>query len=70
MIQMDGSINKSNLGANAILAVSMAIYRAHAYISEIELYDFIALTSGSDTVSLPIPMINFINGACIQIIIF
>lgn len=62
MIQLDGTTNKSKLGANAILAVSMAMYKAHAYIENIHLYDFIAIVSGSDTISLPIPMINFING--------
>lgn len=62
MIQMDGTTNKSKLGANSLLALSMAIYRAHAYISEMELFDFLALVSGSDTVSLPIPMINFVDG--------
>lgn len=61
MMQMD-SIEKSELGANSTLAVSMAMYRAHAQLSEIELYNFIAMVSGANTVSLPIPMINLING--------
>lgn len=62
MIQMDGTENKSKLGANSILAVSMAMYRAHALSLNMELFDFIALACGSDTVSIPYPMINFING--------
>lgn len=66
MIQMDGSTNKSNLGANAILAVSMAIYRAHAYVEQLELFDLLALVSDSESVSLPLPMINFIGGQGIE----
>ncbi len=62
MIQMDGTQNKSKFGANSILAVSMAMYRANAYIAESELYDFIAIVSGSDTVSIPLPIINFASG--------
>jgi len=62
LIQMDGTPDKSKLGANAMLAFSMAMYRAHAMVEEIQLFDFIALVSGSDTVSLPMPMINLING--------
>lgn len=62
MIQMDNSENKSLLSANAMLAVSMAIYRAHAHIERCELFELIAMLYGADTVSLPIPMINFING--------
>lgn len=61
LMQMD-NIEKTNLGANSTLAVSMAMYRAHAQLLETDLYNFIALVSGSDTVSLPIPMINLING--------
>ena len=62
MLQMDGTTDKSNFGANSILAVSMAMYRAHAMILNMELFDFIAMASGLETVSLPIPMINFISG--------
>jgi len=61
MMQMD-SIEKAELGANSTLAVSMAMYRAHAQLLEIELYNFIAMVSGANSVSLPIPMINLING--------
>jgi len=62
MIQMDGSENKSLLGANSMLAVSMAMYRAHAYAENMELFELIAMLYGADTVSLPIPMVNVING--------
>lgn len=62
MIQLDGTADKSKLGANAILAVSMALYRAHAYAAQTELFNFIGLVFDSDTVTLPVPMINFING--------
>lgn len=61
MMQFD-TIEKSELGANSTLAVSMALYRAHAQLLDIELYNFIAMVSGANTVSLPIPMINIING--------
>lgn len=62
MIQMDGTANKSDLGANAILAVSMSMYRAHALMLDMELFNFIALVCDSETVSLPLPFINIING--------
>ena len=62
MIALDGSGNKSNLGANAILAVSYAIVRAQASLEELETYEFIADLCNFERVSLPIPLINIING--------
>ena len=62
MIALDGSGNKSNLGANAILAVSYAVVRAQASLEELEIYEFIADLCNFERVSLPIPLINIING--------
>lgn len=62
MIEVDGTFDKSRLGANSILAVSMALYRAEALVNSLELYELIAYTLGTDTVSLPFPFLNVING--------
>lgn len=62
MLQLDVTNDKSKIGSNTIYAVSMAMYKAQAIVENMELYDFIALVTGSNLVSLPIPMINFING--------
>lgn len=62
IIELDGSQDKSRLGSNATLALSMALYRAHALIEGLELFELIAYATGSDTVSLPFPMLNIING--------
>jgi len=59
MIEMDGTENKSNLGANAILAVSMATARAAAAHLEIPLYRYIG---GANAKTLPVPMMNILNG--------
>jgi enolase len=62
MIELDGTRNKSNLGANAILAVSMAICKAGALESNLPLYEYIAKFVDSRGVTLPIPQMNVING--------
>ncbi len=62
MIDLDGTPNKSNLGANAILAVSMAVCKAGALESNLPLYEYIAKLAGSRGVTLPIPQMNVING--------
>jgi enolase len=62
MIELDGTLNKSNLGANAILAVSMAICKAGALESNLPLYEYIAKFVDSRGVTLPIPQMNVING--------
>lgn len=64
MIQLDGTENKSNLGANAILAVSLAVCRTAAREKEISLYKYIAETYKFPTkkYKLPTPMFNVING--------
>ena len=59
MIEMDGSPNKSNLGANAILGVSMAYARAKAISAGIPLYRYLG---GSNAHLLPVPCMNVING--------
>ncbi|MDP4208405.1 MAG: phosphopyruvate hydratase [Bacteroidota bacterium] len=59
MIALDGSANKSKLGANAILAVSMAYARAEAESAGIPLYQYLG---GSNAHLLPVPCMNIING--------
>jgi enolase len=58
MIELDGTENKSKLGANAILAVSLAAAHAAAQESEQPLYQYL----GNDNFRLPVPMMNIING--------
>ncbi len=65
MIQADGTKDKSNLGANAILAVSIASARAAANALQIPLYRFLGGANGN---RLPLPMMNILNGgACVII---
>ncbi len=59
MIDLDGTENKSRLGANAILAVSMAVARAAAEESGLPLYRYLG---GSGKMQMPVPMMNIING--------
>ena len=59
MLQADGTKDKSNLGANAILAVSIAAARAAALSLDIPLYRFLGGVSGN---KLPVPMMNILNG--------
>ena len=58
LLQLDGTANKSRLGANTILAVSLCTLKASAEISKKELYEYIS----KGQVSLPIPMMNILNG--------
>lgn len=62
LLAMDGTANKAHLGANTLLAVSMAVYRAHAYLEKTELFEFIGHICGASTVSVPFPFFNLING--------
>lgn len=62
MIELDGTENKGKLGANAILAVSMAVCRAGAAARGIQLYRHIAGLAGNNELVLPIPFFNVING--------
>jgi enolase len=59
MIELDGTPNKSNLGANATLGVSMAVARAAADASGLPLYRYLG---GSSAKTLPVPMLNILNG--------
>jgi enolase len=63
MLKIDGTENKSKLGANAILAVSMAVTRLGAIASELPLYKYIQKISGNENeIALPRPFFNIING--------
>lgn len=63
MLDLDGTENKSNLGANAILSVSLAIAHAAANSKNIPLYEYLHQLSEVDKpISLPLPMMNIING--------
>ena len=59
MITLDGTPNKSNLGANAILGVSLAVARAAADAARLPLYRYLG---GVDATLLPVPMFNILNG--------
>ena len=61
MIKADGTKDKSNFGANAILAVSIATVRAAATALDIPVYRFLGGISGN---RLPVPMMNIVNGGC------
>ena len=65
MIDLDGTDNKGTLGANAILAVSLANARAAAQSQKLPLYTYISELPGANTngdYSMPVPMMNIING--------
>ncbi len=64
MISLDPTPNKSQLGANAILSVSLAVAHAAAASREVSLWRYLARTSENDEgpVSLPVPMFNILNG--------
>ncbi|APX70713.1 phosphopyruvate hydratase [Brucella sp. 10RB9215] len=59
LIDLDGSANKGNLGANAILGVSLAVAKAAAQASGLPLYRYVG---GTNAHVLPVPMMNIING--------
>ncbi|HYW93170.1 MAG TPA: phosphopyruvate hydratase [Gammaproteobacteria bacterium] len=59
LIELDGSENKSRLGANAILAISLAAAKAAARAAGVSLYRFLG---GEEAVELPVPMMNILNG--------
>ncbi|PKP08069.1 MAG: phosphopyruvate hydratase [Bacteroidetes bacterium HGW-Bacteroidetes-4] len=59
MLELDGTKTKSNLGANAILGVSLAVAKAAAQYTGLPLYRYIG---GTNAVTLPVPMMNIING--------
>lgn len=62
MIDLDGTPDKSRLGANTILAVSIATLKAQAHVEEMELFECIAHLYNAETVMLPVPLFNMING--------
>lgn len=63
MIDMDGTENKGNLGANAMLAVSLATAAAAAKARGLQLYEYLAELDGSPgRYSMPVPMMNILNG--------
>lgn len=63
MLELDGTDNKSNLGANAILAVSLATAKANARALKVPFYRYVAQLAGTeDEMSIPMPMMNVMNG--------
>jgi len=62
MIELDGTENKSSLGANAILSVSLAAAKAEATSENLAFYRYIAQLTGTTNLTLPLPMMNVMNG--------
>ena len=62
LINLDSTVNKSNLGANAILPVSTAVCRAGAKQSNMPLYKYIAKLSKTKTLTLPVPLVLVLEG--------
>ncbi|MBR3052288.1 phosphopyruvate hydratase [Candidatus Saccharibacteria bacterium] len=63
MLELDGTMNKSSLGANAILAVSLANAKANARACKLPFYKYIAELAGTtNQMSIPMPMMNVMNG--------
>lgn len=62
MIEADGTDNKARFGANAILAVSLAVAKAAATSAKKPLYAHVAELAGNTNLSLPVPMMNILNG--------
>lgn len=62
LITLDGTENKENLGANAMLAVSMACAVAASYAKQEPLYRYIAALANQSELTLPVPMFNILNG--------
>lgn len=62
MLKLDGTENKSKLGANAILGVSLAVAKAGAAKKGVPLYKHIADLAGNKDIILPVPAFNVING--------
>ena len=69
LIELDATENKSKLGANAILSVSLACARAASNSMSISLYEYLnimykGVSNKNSTMSLPVPMLNIMNGGC------
>lgn len=62
MLELDGTTDKSTLGANTILAASVAVLKAQAISEGLEAYELMAHICGYESISLPLPMFNMING--------
>ncbi|MGB8367123.1 MAG: phosphopyruvate hydratase, partial [Candidatus Babeliales bacterium] len=62
LLELDNTPNKSKLGANTMLAVSIAICKAQALAESLELYELIAYICSFELVALPCPLINILNG--------
>jgi enolase len=62
MIEADATPNKANFGANAILAVSLATAKAAAQSAALPLYQHIAALAGNSQLTMPVPMMNILNG--------
>jgi len=62
MIALDNTENKSKLGANAMLAVSLACARAAAQDKRVPLYEYMASLRGATSYTMPVPMMNILNG--------
>lgn len=62
LLELDGTDNKARLGANATLAVSLAAARAAATAKKLPLYQYIANLRGQTSLSMPVPMMNILNG--------
>jgi len=62
MIALDGTDNKGNLGANAMLAVSLAAAKAAAQSASLPLYQHMADLAGNSLLTMPVPMMNIVNG--------
>ncbi|PIN69707.1 phosphopyruvate hydratase [Candidatus Woesearchaeota archaeon CG11_big_fil_rev_8_21_14_0_20_43_8] len=62
LIAIDGTPNKSKLGANAILGISMAVARCASKVKDMPLYRYLFTLTGSDKMRLPVPFCNVING--------
>ena len=62
LIKLDGTENKSRLGGNAILGVSLAFARATALSKKIELYEYLGELAENNDFKIPTPMLNVING--------
>lgn len=62
VISLDGTASKGNLGANAILAMSITLAKIHAYIKEVPLYVHLSELLNTSVNNLPIPLFNILNG--------
>lgn len=62
LIELDGTENKGNMGANAMLAVSLAVAKAAAIAQSLPLHQYIANLRGQTSLTMPVPMMNILNG--------